>query len=91
MNCHVCLDSPGKLRRCTGLRLCKECRASPEQKIMTKALVLKNTELTHEHLETLEPAGNIVNPVNPCFRRASVYYERDIFGLLIELDLPFPE
>jgi hypothetical protein len=90
--CEGCSEPGATLRRCTRQRLCPQCRSAPEYRILTRAAVLRDTELSSDELDdNLEPVGVFKNTRDPRFAPSRVYFWKDVFQLLLDLELPLPD
>ena len=90
--CESCAAPAAPLRRCTRQRLCAECRALPEYRIVTRKIVLRDSELSPEELDdNLEAAGSYRNVYDARFAPTRVYFWKDVFQLLLDLDRPIPD
>jgi hypothetical protein len=90
--CEGCSYPDAVLRRCTRQRLCPRCRTSPEYRIVTRAAVLRDTELSSDRMDdNLEHVGSFKNSRDPRFAPTRVYFWKDVFQLLLDLELPVPD
>jgi hypothetical protein len=54
--------------------------------------VLRDTELSSDELDdNLEPVGVFKNARDPRFAPSRVYFWKDVFQLLLDLELPVPD
>ena len=88
--CEACQAPEASLRVCTKQTLCETCRSRPEYRIMTCASVRKALDLPESAFIHLR-AGRVNNPVDPRFRRMSVYFWKDVAAFCAHHDLEIPE